>query len=365
MQQTRLLALPPVDWKAREAEALGRLDRAIAAFRPGRVFVAFSGGDDSLTAATIASLHPRVDSVFHIDTQTGAKATREFVEAASAKLGLSVTVGRSSVDYEDLCARFGLLGGGRHRVYYNALKGRAFRQLGYDAAWPPYGKKAAPILLVSGARADESKKRQKTVKTEAKRDAFEKRIVWLSIVGDWSKIDCLRYLEYRGLERSPLSSLLHRSAECNCPAYLSKDEYRELELWAPDAAIKVQRGSDAAKAAGKWWKIGVPCPPAFEPDAASLAEFDADLVEAVACSDCPHRRFHADKQAVQKGVRDSPSGLDGHRKKDRKNVQERNGKSPHAHPLGLSDEVNGTADESQHNESAPTRRDLDKETGAV
>lgn len=282
--QVRLME-PEIDWLVKERAALAVIDRAVQEFGPEAVVGCISGGIDSVVVGAIARKHPALSAFLHIDTQTGVDETREYVEARVAAWGVPLMVRRSPVDYLDLVAKYGMLGPSHHVVYFNALKGRVFRAVGYELA-PRTDQR---VVLLSGARRQESAKRRKNV-IPVRHDQYEKRLVWASPIWDWSATECRLYLAREGVPTNPVADLLHRSGECNCPAFAKKEELEELRLWYPEAAAKIDHAVQVAKENGVWYGWGEPVPSWFgAPEAGGLDEYLDPTCEEEACRSCPAR----------------------------------------------------------------------------
>lgn len=279
--QRLLVAEPEIDWEAKERAALAIIDQAVAEFGPKAVVAAFSGGIDSAVTARIASKHPACRDALLIDTQTGVPEGHAWVADRCAEWGLNLRVMQSHVDFMDTVRQYGILGPAHHKTYFNALKGRVFRQIGYDLAPATTDR----ILLVSGARRQESAKRKKNV-IPIRHDRWEQRLVWVAPIHDWSALECRLYLRGEGIEPNPVSQLLHRSGECNCPAFMDKPQIEELRLWYPETAALLDEASHVAKEAGKWHVYGEPVPAWFDRQEPTLEGF---VCEPEACNDCPMR----------------------------------------------------------------------------
>lgn len=94
------------------------------------------------------------------------------------------------------------------------------------------------IGLVTGIRSAESVRRM--TGTFALPFYREGAKVWLNPILDWTDQDKNRYMRKHGLPRNPVVDLLHRSGECLCGAFTAKDEFREIELWYPEAAQRIR-----------------------------------------------------------------------------------------------------------------------------
>ena len=286
----QLLVEPVFDFADKEQQAFAILDRAVDEYGPEAVCIAISGGNDSVVAGRIVSKHPATSHALLIDTQTGVQEGQDWTRALVAGWGLDLMVRRSPVSFEDLAARYGMLGRGHHRVYFNALKGRVFEAVATELAPKP----AQRMVYVSGARRQESANRKRNV-IPVRHDQHQQRIVWAAPILDWSVLECRAYLCHEGIEPNPVAQLLHRSGECNCPAYGTPEELKELRFWFPDAAAKLDSAMAVARANGKWDRWGEPVPAWFGmSEIGGLDDYLAPTCEPEACRDCPSRSNVAD-----------------------------------------------------------------------
>lgn len=67
------------------AAALALLDTAVKQYKPKMVVGLMSGGDDSIPACYVASLHPAFSGILHVNTGIGIEATREHVRKVCAE----------------------------------------------------------------------------------------------------------------------------------------------------------------------------------------------------------------------------------------------------------------------------------------
>jgi len=206
---------------------------AYSEFNPVRVFALFSGGHDSLCSTSIASTFRHFDGVIHIDTGIGLKETRCFVEETCSKRGWKLfVVGPQCGTYEKIVKRTGFPGPATHGVIYRQLKDTPLRAFARSFI----GASDDTVLLVSGIRRSESRKR----KDKAQAVKKDGQIVWCSPIIEWSTRDCQEWILDRGLDANPVVQLLHKSGECLCGAFAKKGELEELELWYPEAALRLK-----------------------------------------------------------------------------------------------------------------------------
>lgn len=227
---------------------LERISEAIQKQRAQRVFALFSGGDDSLTAALLASQHPAFSACVHIDTGIAVwdademekpvderiSVARKFVERTCKERNWPLIVYRA-VDYryadgrpnpqryEDLVMNFGFPGATEigHGHMYKRLKYSSLVQLKRDT-------RPDRIVLVAGCRHGESTRRMGV------REMFDPwgRAMWCNPIIDWDKPQCHEMIA--DTERNPCSIQLCRSGECMCGAFATKGEAdKELRYFYP------------------------------------------------------------------------------------------------------------------------------------
>lgn len=237
----------------RTALCLDLIDRAVEIHKPVAVYGLFSGGDDSTTAVHVASKHPLFSGAAHINTGIGVPQTREFVRETCKRYGWPLKEYRAKedcgIDYRALVLKNGFPGPGAHKWMYSLLKMRALQMLVRDAKVGH--KRADRVLLISGVRSQESIRRMGHVEPIRKEPG--RGWVWVSPIHDWSKGDCLEYLDEQKVERNEVVALIHKSGECLCGAYADKGELKELACWFPEVAAEIRALEVEVKAAGHNW----------------------------------------------------------------------------------------------------------------
>lgn len=194
------------------------------------VYALFSGGHDSLTATHIASKHPLFAGVIHIDTGTGIPDTRAFVEQVCKAQGWPLHIGKPATTYEMLLVKQGFPGPAQHSFMYRMLKERPLVELLKGL------RKGQRIGLITGARQQESVRRMGHVDTHRK----DKVAVWINDIFDWTALECGEYMRTHKLPRNPVKDRMHMSGECFCGSYARPEEKRELEIWYPLQAQKLE-----------------------------------------------------------------------------------------------------------------------------
>jgi 3'-phosphoadenosine 5'-phosphosulfate sulfotransferase (PAPS reductase)/FAD synthetase len=259
-----------------ERASLTLLDRAISYYRPAKVWALFSGGTDSTASALLASKHPAFSGVLHLDTETGIPQTRHHVEAVAEAQGWELTVEPPrTTSYEELVMAMGFPGRPHHGAAYNALKDRALSRL---CAKKRNGGR--PVLLVSGARSGESRRRMGTAKLIME----SKNRIWLNAILHWPKQAAKDYAARHGIPESPVSKVLGMSGECCCGAYAAPGERERIRTHFPAHDEWISWLERKVEAAGKWPHWGVQAP-------GRLYEwqFMPALLEEPMCNDCKLR----------------------------------------------------------------------------
>lgn len=239
--------------------SLALIDKAVERFQPSHIFGLFSGGHDSLTATSIAAMHPRFSAAVHINTGIGIEETRVFVRETCRERGWPLLEYKAaecvhadgSPDpqvYADLVRQHGFPGPPMHSRMYERLKERQLQQLTREHkrelwAVPPDGlpfrlrsKAKDKILLISGCRSEESERRMGHVEPIQERGVK----VWVAVIHDWSKANVRAHLHRYGIRRNPVVDKIHKSGECLCGAFARPGELDELAKHFPEAAAKIR-----------------------------------------------------------------------------------------------------------------------------
>lgn len=209
--------------------------KAIKDYKPKAIVMMLSGGDDSTTAyAVTKELGIKVDAVIHGNTRTGIKETSIFAAKQVQKYGDKYLVADAGSSYEKYVMRKGFFGVGNqaHNYAYHVLKIGHFRNI--VSTNFRRSKRNFPILFLNGARRQESKRREVTMKSPYKLDPSQKNNIWVNIINEWNKNECLDYLEGNSIERNPVSINLCRSGECMCGTMQSKGDRIEASYFYPE-----------------------------------------------------------------------------------------------------------------------------------
>lgn len=225
--------------KITESELLYRskyiVQKAIADFKPKAIVMMLSGGDDSTTAYAVArELGVKFDAVIHGNTRTGIKDTSIFAARQVDKYRDHLIIADAGDAYENYVLRKGFFGVGEtaHNYAYHVLKIQHFRKA--VSRNLRKGRRNFPILFINGARRHESKRRERTMITPYRHDPAQKNNIWVNIINDWTRDNCLDYIEGNGLERNPVAINLCRSGECLCGSMQTKGDRLEAAYFYPE-----------------------------------------------------------------------------------------------------------------------------------
>lgn len=216
-------------------ECIEIYQKAIIDFKPKAVVMMLSGGDDSTTTYAVArELGIKFDAVIHGNTQTGIKETSIFAAKQVYDNGDNLIVSDAGKSYENYVLRKGFFGVGEtaHNYSYHVLKIEHFRKV--VSRNLRKGKRNFPILFINGARRLESKRREKTMINPYRMDPAQNNNIWVNLINEWEKKDCLDYLEGNGIERNPVSKNLCRSGECMCGTMQTKGDRIEASYFYPE-----------------------------------------------------------------------------------------------------------------------------------
>ena len=240
------------------AAALALLDSAVQQYKPKMVVGLMSGGDDSIPACYVASLHPQFSGILHVNTGIGIEATREHVRKVCAERKWRLWEYKASenvnakgepdpMSYERLVLGYGFPGGFGHGLMYSRLKERQLRRFERD-----HGAKAINgrrVLYVSGMRKQESRKRSR----HPTWIQCGGRFVFCAAIFDWDREDCGIGREYAGLPRNPVSEKIGKSGECLCGAFAHPGELDEIGFWYPETAAYIRDLEQRVRANGFPW----------------------------------------------------------------------------------------------------------------
>ncbi len=206
---------------------------AIEKYKPSAVAVMFSGGNDSLTAYHVAKqLKLPLTHLVHGVTRTGISETTEFSRQIGQRSGLRYLEADAGDSFEEYVLRKGFYGIGvqAHVFAYHTLKAQPFRKVFSSIR---KRRRNFKILLLNGARIEESNNRRNNFTSECNIDPGAKNNIWVNLLHHWRKEDCSNFLTDNSINRNPVTELLCRSGECLCGTMQSQEERKEAAFWFP------------------------------------------------------------------------------------------------------------------------------------
>lgn len=209
------------------------LKDAIEEFRPTHIVSMVSGGYDSAASDQVArELGVKIDLVMHGNTRCGIPQTSEFVRDHYGSLGEYVEADAGTA-YEDYVLRKGFFGKGiaAHGFSYRILKAGPFRKA--VSKHIRQGKRNVRVLLLNGARKDESENRQKHLQV-TRCDPAAPNNMWVNVIHDWGEQEGNDYLRSRKSKLNPVATQLCRSGECMCGTMQTTQERWEAAAIYPE-----------------------------------------------------------------------------------------------------------------------------------
>lgn len=220
-------------WKDAVASSARILKDAIDQFSPTHIVSMVSGGKDSAASDQVArELGAKLDMVIHGNTRCGIPQTSGFVHDTYGRLGELVEADAGTA-YEDYVLRKGFFGVGpnAHGFAYRVLKATPFRKA--ISKHIRQGKRDVRVLLLNGARKDESENRKARLEV-FRRDPAMKGNIWVNLIHDWSQDVRDSYLESRQTPINPVAKALCRSGECMCGTMQTEAERIEAAILYPE-----------------------------------------------------------------------------------------------------------------------------------
>jgi 3'-phosphoadenosine 5'-phosphosulfate sulfotransferase (PAPS reductase)/FAD synthetase len=200
------------DVESAVAQAASYARMAVDMFSPDYIVSMVSGGKDSAASHAVATeIGLPINLVIHGRTGCGIQETTDFVLRHYA----DTAVADAGTAYEDYVLRKGFFGKGldAHGFAYRVLKATPFRKV--ISAELRQRKRGIRVLLLNGARKDESPNRQAHLR-RARPDPAAGGNVWFNVIHDWSEPMRDAYLESRAVPINPVAKALCRSGECMC-----------------------------------------------------------------------------------------------------------------------------------------------------
>lgn len=206
---------------------------------PDHVYVACSGGEDSMAALHFAHQSPEIEisGVCHIDTGFGIPQSTEYVQQMCDQWGIEcILIGNqncrfSHERYEQLVLLYGFPGatptahGGVRRNLKDKPFNRFERNLDGDVA------------LISGVRRHESERRYQKLNREGIQRV--NGILWASPLVNFTDSDVAAYHSHHKIPANPVAELLCSSGECMCGSFGDRENLPLIEEYFPNFAQRI------------------------------------------------------------------------------------------------------------------------------
>ena len=208
------------------------IERAIAEHSPYAIVSMISGGNDSLCAYLVArELATPISHIMHGVTGTGIAETTAFVRQFAERETPTYIEANAGSSYINYINRKGFFGRGMqaHAFAYHVLKREHFGKA--ISRHIRQRQRNRRVLLINGARVQESANRAKNLKQPVRVDGNN---VWVNIIHDWGKDERDAFLENKGAPCNPVTQLLCRSGECLCGTSQSPATREEAAFFFPE-----------------------------------------------------------------------------------------------------------------------------------
>lgn len=187
----------------------------------------FSGGHDSLVMTHYCMENDLTEAVLHLDTGTGIDENVQFVKDVCAEYGWDLIIREAKKDFKEYVLEWGFPSGGSHSWAYRYLKEHTLVSVASDCV-------VDKPKFYTGVRRSESDRRMRTVEAEKQET---RKWIWMAPIADWTQEDCDVYIDNNELPRNPVVGHIHRSGECFCGAFATRDEQLiDLQAHYPDHA---------------------------------------------------------------------------------------------------------------------------------
>lgn len=172
------------------------IKEAVERYKPVKVLLLFSGGDDSLCSTHYSIKYLRSIGedfiVYHGNTGIGIKETRSFVYETCERFDWKLYEGHPAKDetYEEMVKKYGFPGPFAHKYMYRNLKEKPLRRF-ISEKCKSSRRARENVLLVTGIRKSESRIRMCYTEYIKKVGSW----IWCSPLFFWSKSNCDEYIE--------------------------------------------------------------------------------------------------------------------------------------------------------------------------
>lgn len=182
----------------------------------------FSGGQDSIVAAHLASQRAEFEGVIHIRTKTGplSDIASDYALAVARRFGWQVIEKSPFTTFPMLVTEYGFPGPQQHSTMYQMLKERPIDEAKKEAR---KRSKRSKLVFVTGIRRAESQRRATFPEVQK-----QKGVYWVCPLINWSNEDVREYMQAHNLHAEK------HSRECLCGAFAKPGERNVLASEHPD-----------------------------------------------------------------------------------------------------------------------------------
>jgi len=235
-------------------EAHDILARAKERFKPRATYALFSGGNDS--TAMLSIVKDQVDAAVHIVTGIGiidkGRTALDHVHERCEAWNVPLIVLETPPEvYRHIVLRPDKPDGGfpgRHDLTYHLLKAQRLQEFQRD-----YSRRGDRLLLVSGVRRKESKRRAGGVASkaiDAPRGRLQ-RCAWANVIIGFAQAHLWSLRQELSLSQCEGAAYIHKSGECLCGSFPSPVTLEEIEFWFPETGRYIRGLEREAAAMGK------------------------------------------------------------------------------------------------------------------
>lgn len=220
--------------KAKIADSAKIFEEVIKEFDPTHIVSMVSGGKDSAANHAVAEeLGIDINFIIHGNTGCGIPQTTQFVKDYYGRKTPELVIADAGSAYEDYVLRKGFFGVGisAHAFSYRVLKATPFRKI--ISKYIRQRRRNIRVLLLNGARKDESENRKKHLQVW-RQDPAQKNNIWVNLIHNWNQEERDEFLKIRDVEINPVAKSLCRSGECMCGTMQSKAERMEASIIYPE-----------------------------------------------------------------------------------------------------------------------------------
>ena len=205
------------------------IETAIHEYKPYKVFALFSGGNDSICATHLAAQASQFDGAVFVDTGIKVQQTLDHARAVAARFGWPFRVVETPMSYDEFVLKNGFPGPAMHKRMYIILKERALDKLIRETKT----ERMQNILLITGVRRYESRRRMVSVKSPIVKDGSK---IWTAPMWEWTDEIKAAYMEKHDLPENPVKKIMHVSGDCLCGAFNDKGDLALLQMFYPAEA---------------------------------------------------------------------------------------------------------------------------------